>query len=378
MTGTSLTEISTDRWAMIQRMAQAFCKSDLVPDTMKDSVSNCTVALLMAEQMHENPLTVMQSLFFVYGRPGWIASYMVSRANQSGKFIGPLRWRSEGTGDDLSVTCYARLRDAPAEDNLVEISITMKMAHADGWTQRWDKKLGKKVPAEKYQSIPEQMLRWRSATWLIRLYAPEVMHGLHTVDELEDTADMKDVTPPPKLGIDSFKPGRKPPAAVIDAERPAQAVGQELPGESALTPIQDETYYTMAEGLRTAATDRDALNAAWAKMQPDRDELLRAGRGDLTNEIDRYYDQLLRPLPIPPAAAAEQINADPLGIIADWSSWRQQFDHDMRLCLTKDDLGDLIDRQLNDIAAYNHAMPRAAAIFSKERDQRMEELPPNY
>jgi hypothetical protein len=205
---------------------------------------------------------------------------------------------------------------------------------------------------------------------------------------------MKDVTPPTKLGIDSFKPGRKPPAAVIDAERPAQAVGQELPGESALTPIQDETYYTMAEGLRTAATDRDALNAAWAKMQPSRSDLLRAGRGDLTDEIDRYYDQLLRPLPIPPEllrplpippAVAEQINADPprsgleLPLAKqDWSSWRQQFDHDMRLCLTKDDLGDLIDRQLNDIAAYNRDMPRAAAIFSKEREQRMEELPPNY
>ena len=34
--------------------------------------------------------------------------------------------------------------------------------------------------------MPEQMLRWRSATWLVNLYCPEVKMGFPTHDELID------------------------------------------------------------------------------------------------------------------------------------------------------------------------------------------------
>ena len=52
----------------------------------------------------------------------------------------------------------------------------MAMAKADGWTKN-----------AKYRSIPEQMLRYRSATWLIRLYCPEVTCGMQSTDELKDS-----------------------------------------------------------------------------------------------------------------------------------------------------------------------------------------------
>lgn len=204
MTGTAITEISPDRWAMLQRMAQAFATSDLVPDQMHGKVANCTVALLLAEQMQENPIMIMQNIYFVHGRPGWITQYMIARANNSGKFRGPLRWRSEGEGDTLAVTCAAKPIDDP--DEPVEITISMKTAVESGWTQYYDKERKQWKPQPRWSTpgMAEQMLRWRSASWLIRLYAPEVMFGLPTVDELEDT--MKDVTPP-KPGIDDFKPG---------------------------------------------------------------------------------------------------------------------------------------------------------------------------
>jgi hypothetical protein len=50
----------------------------------------------------------------------------------------------------------------------------MKEAKADGWTRN-----------SKYQSIPEQMLRWRAATRLINLYMPEVLFGLGVREEAE-------------------------------------------------------------------------------------------------------------------------------------------------------------------------------------------------
>jgi hypothetical protein len=113
---------------------------------------------------------------------------MVARANRSGKFRGPLRWRTEGSGAELAVTCYADL--VGDDDGRVEVMLDMKTAKAEGWDRN-----------PKYATIPEQMLKWRTATWLVRLYCPEMMMGLSTADELEDTrragdwAEPRDVTP---------------------------------------------------------------------------------------------------------------------------------------------------------------------------------------
>jgi hypothetical protein len=63
-----------------------------------------------------------------------------------------------------------------ATGEIVSVNVSMAMAKADGWTKN-----------AKYRSIPEQMLRYRSATWLIRLYCPEVTCGMQSTDELKDS-----------------------------------------------------------------------------------------------------------------------------------------------------------------------------------------------
>jgi hypothetical protein len=184
----SVNSVATvETFELAQRQARAFAASALVPETLKGSTENCLAAIMIADEMAESRIAVMQSIYFVGGRAAFLAQYMVSRVNRSGKFRGPLRWKTEGQGETLAVTCYADL--AEIEDR-VEVTVSMAMAKAEGWTRN-----------KKYETIPEQMLRWRSATWLIRLYAPEVMMGLPTKEELEDISpDMIDVTPPmPKL-----------------------------------------------------------------------------------------------------------------------------------------------------------------------------------
>ena len=66
----------------------------------------------------------------------------------------------------------------------------MKEAIAEGWTTK---------AGNKYQSLPELMLRYRAATFLIRTHAPEVMNVMHMVEEIEDVrAAARDVTPKAK------------------------------------------------------------------------------------------------------------------------------------------------------------------------------------
>lgn len=173
----------TGRFALAQRAATVFANSQLVPQHLRGKVADCVIALNIAERLGEDPLTIMQSIYVVSGKAGWSSSYMIARINQSGAIKGRITWDIVGKGKDLEVTAKATLADT---GEVVTATASMQMAIAEGWTNN-----------KKYQSMPEQMLRFRSAAMLQRLYFPEVMLGMRTAEELETepAPAMKDVTP---------------------------------------------------------------------------------------------------------------------------------------------------------------------------------------
>lgn len=153
-------------------MANKFANSQLVPKHLQGKPDDCFIALVMADQLGENPLMVMQNIVIVQGTAGWKATFVIARANRLGPFSGPLEFRTEGKGDSLAVTCYATVK---ATGKVVERRVDMAMAKAAGWTTN-----------KKYSEIPEQMLSYRAACFLVRLYCPEVLLGMQSEDELID------------------------------------------------------------------------------------------------------------------------------------------------------------------------------------------------
>jgi hypothetical protein len=153
----------------IWRVAKAFSASRMVPPHFQGKPEDCMVALMMAQQLEVNPLLALQNLQVVNGRTGFSASFAIGLANQRGPFAGPITWSSKGSGDDLEVTAHGIVR---ATGEQVSATVSMQTAKAEGW-----------VKNPKYRSMPEQMLRYRSATWLIRLHCPEVLLGLATDEE---------------------------------------------------------------------------------------------------------------------------------------------------------------------------------------------------
>lgn len=212
----------------MQRVARVFCASALIPDHLKkNNGADAFLALQIARERGENPVTVMQNIYFVSGKAGWSASYMIARANKSGTFKGPIRWRSEGEGDALKVTAYARMTDDGEE---VSATVSMAMAKAEGWTRNG-----------KYQTMGEHMLRWRSATMLVRLYCPEVLIGMQTADELEDlkaAGQLRDVTSEGQATVAESVNAMlqaAPPPATEDAPHDA-VTGEVLPPQDAVPP----------------------------------------------------------------------------------------------------------------------------------------------
>lgn len=155
-----------------QRIAKLLSSSDLVPNQYKGNIANTMVALEMAHRMNASPLMVMQNLHIIHGRPSWGSSFIIASLNSCGRF-GTLRFESTPT------SCKAVTTDKQSGTILEGPTVTMEMAKAEGWLDK---------PGSKWKTMPELMLKYRAAAFFGRLYAPEIMMGLYSADEVVDIA----------------------------------------------------------------------------------------------------------------------------------------------------------------------------------------------
>lgn len=166
---------------LAQRVGKLFATSTLVPKQYQGNLPNCVIALNMASRMGADPMMVMQNLYIVYGTPAWSAQFLIATFNKSGRFSA-IRYEFEGTPGQDDYGCTAVATELTTGEVLRGTTITIGLAKAEEWYQK---------KGSKWQTMPQQMLMYRAASWFIRAYAPEIAMGLHTAEELHDTYDME-------------------------------------------------------------------------------------------------------------------------------------------------------------------------------------------
>ena len=173
---------NTDSFEFAQRQAKSLCESNLVPISYQGQkgLPNCLVALEMSKRMNLSPLTVMQNLNIIHGRPTWSAQFISSQIMGCGRFEN-FDYLVKGEGETLEVQCIAK---RIADQKIIKgTAVSMKMARLEGWTKN-----------SKYTSMPELMLRNRAATFFGRQYIPDLLLGVQTSEEVVDIQPL-DVTP---------------------------------------------------------------------------------------------------------------------------------------------------------------------------------------
>ena len=173
------------RFDQAQRVGNMMALSPLFPEHLRKggqnvALANAVLVQDMADRLSRPPLEVAQNIYFVSGKPGWSTSYLIGLANESGKLKESINWEVKGKGDSLEVRAFAKLTSGAK----IEYTVSMEMAKAEGW-----------VKNPKYRSLPELMLRYRSATALIRLFLPEITMGVPAQEEVLDEPTMRDITP---------------------------------------------------------------------------------------------------------------------------------------------------------------------------------------
>ena len=273
------------------RLAQMYAQSAIVPEIYQGKPNDCFIACQMAMRLRIDPFAYMQHSYVVYGRPGVEAKLGVAMLNMSGKIKGRIRYEHHGELDnhsDPNRACTAIVVDADSGEER-KMTVTWQMAINEGWVEK---------KGSKWKTIPLVMFQYRSASWLIKAYYPEVTMGIEFVDELrdvgpalitEDTIDPKPATlgdladryPKRETATDPAPTETKRP--VKETKRPKDettAPEQSKSEPKTETPAPEETPAPAAteakepEQTTAAPADRDARKAKTAEIS----ELLSAGK----------------------------------------------------------------------------------------------------
>lgn len=162
-----------------QRIAMALTKSDIIPKAYQNNVPNTLVALEMASRIGISPLMVMQNLDIIQGKPSWRSTFIIAALNSCGRFK-PLRFEFVGkmrTADDYG--CRAFTHSLEDGTKLEGPLVTWEMVKAEGWLTK---------AGSKWKTMPELMFQYRAASFFGRLYAPDILTGMYSGEEIIDIA----------------------------------------------------------------------------------------------------------------------------------------------------------------------------------------------
>jgi hypothetical protein len=255
---------------MLQRQAKMFSASTLVPKDFQGNIANCAIAINIAKRLGTDPFMTIQNVDVIHGRPSFRATFLIAMVNSSGRFE-PLQFKMEGAEGSPDRSCIAWAKSKDDGSVLEGPKITLAMAKAEGWSTK---------SGSKWITMPELMLRYRSAAFFARLYAPDITLGMMTADEAQDVA-VRDVTPAR--------------ASKLFVEKPKQEEPKDIPPPTffkAEIVRQDEEELSAKPLLEQAIFRIDRAGIKWSAVL----EALQANGegGDSYYPIEEASEELLR------------------------------------------------------------------------------------
>ncbi|WP_238912520.1 hypothetical protein [Achromobacter xylosoxidans] len=295
---------SLQGFELMQRAARLLSSSTLVPVAYRQTIekldrfgnvkesrenpnalANAVVALNMAQRMGADPLMVMQNLYIVEGRPSWSSQWIIAAINGCGRF-SPLRFRIESRGErevEYKSTywennqrhtkvekvkindkvCVAWAIEKETGEVIESPAVSIEMAVLEGWYTK---------NGSKWQTMDEVMLRYRTASFFGKLYAPELLMGLQTVEEAQDIIEA--TTAPDgtiSVNVDELRqatqPAQRQPAAAqanatdLEAREPAATTDTAPAKAQAEAGDPAQSAATAAPASQTQQADQQGVDA---------------------------------------------------------------------------------------------------------------------
>lgn len=177
---------STQAFNELFKIGSVMSKTQLVPDNYRNKPEDCTIAIDIANRNGMSPLSVMQNLYVVKGKPTWSGQACIAmlRASKEYEHVKPVmvgERNTDGWG------CYFKAIDKSDGEVAKGTLVTIQMAKDEGWYSN---------PGSKWPTMPEQMLQYRAAAFFARIYMPNALMGFSVEGEAEDISPVPVQAPP--------------------------------------------------------------------------------------------------------------------------------------------------------------------------------------
>jgi hypothetical protein len=201
----------TDSWTAVLMdvvaLAENIATTEFVPNGLRGSVPKTVAAILHGRELGLPPMTALAHTSVINGRPGTSAEVMRALILQAGHDLHIERSDSE--------KCTIRGRRSDwAEDRWTTVTWTITDAAKAGLTADRRTKDGKTMPSM-YKLWPAAMLLARATTTLARMIFADVIHGMRSVEELQDMTEpgeWVEPTPPATAQVSRQQANGRPPA----------------------------------------------------------------------------------------------------------------------------------------------------------------------
>lgn len=160
---------------------------DLLPERWRGKPKAVYQMVMQARELGIEPIAACRLTYLVHGQPCLKTEAVIGLVNKHGGMASELMFEVKGEfpNKDFGVRCWAI--SSRSGERLDSIWVTLEMADEQGWT----KKAGNKYKGP----FAEQMLRYRSAGFWARVFAPEVMMGMYTEQEVREIPDEPKLSP---------------------------------------------------------------------------------------------------------------------------------------------------------------------------------------
>lgn len=229
-----------------QTIARALVQSFFVPQAYKPqipprasteevnaalevAIANATGAILLGQSLSTpafeiDPLTALQQIYIVHGRPGMYAKFKVGLAQAHGHRVTDIEYSPE------RVTVEGQRKGT---DQVVSVTLTMADAERAGWTSN-----------PNYKKTPADMLWARAASRVVDRIASDALFGIASLEDLE--TDAAPAPEPARVTVEDI-------ATRAAAGAPAVEAASSVPAASAAVEMIDERTWKL-------------LNAEWVRL----------------------------------------------------------------------------------------------------------------
>lgn len=249
-----------------------------VPPHLRGKPADCLAVLMQSARWGLDPFAVASKSYFVNDRMAYEAQLVIAVLNTSGVLKGRLDIQWDRTETDLICTVTGTLKADTRPKQVQQGMASIKVKNSPLWT-----------------AAPQQQLGYYTSRMWARLFAPEVLLGVYTVDEIQDMGvdnarDAAPAAPTRRQVRQQRQPAQEPqPEVVIEGNAVEVPPGRTEEVESAGEEETARALDAQTQGWQEGPSDeqRGEANNVAQEPEPEAEQNWSATLGQIEEQLDR-------------------------------------------------------------------------------------------